>query len=148
MSIIIKTHLLILISCLIGLLDLLTLIRNNERLNIYHDLKKKRQWFCNCASVDGSTESVTRYDKSTVKCALCNQIVEEIFEGFNNGMTDKEISFLIGQRCEAHNIFNFKLCNGTATIIMVRVVTKTFYSGIFLSNKTNCLILLHFDSQL
>ncbi|XP_046635576.1 sphingomyelin phosphodiesterase-like [Daphnia pulicaria] len=92
MPLIVQQNLFVLILCLIVLLDRLT-------------------------QSHGSIQSITD-DKSTLKCALCNEIVDEIFKGFNNGMTDREISFLIGQRCETLNIFNFKLCNGTASIIM------------------------------
>lgn len=34
-------------------------------------------------------------------------------------MSDREVSFLIGQKCETLNILNFKVCNGTASIMMV-----------------------------
>ncbi len=51
-------------------------------------------------------------------------MVNDIFDGLKNGMCNKEISVLIGQRCEALNIFNFKVCNGTASIIMVMSFCK------------------------
>ncbi|XP_032779473.2 sphingomyelin phosphodiesterase [Daphnia magna] len=56
--------------------------------------------------------------KGLINCALCNSIISDIFLGFQNGQTDEEISAGIGQRCETLNLYNFKVCNGTAAIAM------------------------------
>lgn len=64
-------------------------------------------------------EPASSDDKGVVNCALCNSIISDIFTGFENGATDEEISAGIGRRCETLNLYNFKVCNGTAYIAMV-----------------------------
>ena len=62
-----------------------------------------------------------RLDKGLVTCGLCNDVVNDVFNGFQTGQTDEEISAAIGNRCERLNIYNYKVCHGTALIVMVRV---------------------------
>ena len=47
---------------------------------------------------DVSTQPVN--DTSALKCVLCNQVVDDIFEGLKNGMGDREISDMIGHGME------------------------------------------------
>lgn len=65
--------------------------------------------------------------KGIVNCALCNSIISDIFLGFQNGQTDEEISTGIGQRCETLNLYNFKVCYGTAAIAMVKIFRDIFH---------------------
>lgn len=99
--------------CLIVLLGCSPLSRNC----IFECLLKNSYLYVYIYIADVSTQPVN--NTSELKCALCNQMVNDIFDEFRNGMGNKELSVIIGQRCEALNIFNFKVCNGTASIIMV-----------------------------
>ena len=113
MYFIMKSYSFLLYLCLIILYGYQ--IPRNLKLNNFF-----KEFFLICFKLtftDVSTQPVN--DTSALKCVLCNQVVDDIFEGLKNGMGDREISDMIGHRCETFNIFNYKVCNGTASIIMV-----------------------------
>ncbi|KAK4018537.1 hypothetical protein OUZ56_000587 [Daphnia magna] len=78
------------------------------------------------------------------KCALCNQLLEEVTECLKNGMSDREVSFLIGQKCETLNILNFKVCNGTASIMMPTI--RYMYTNSLVIQGNICGIYLQADN--
>ncbi|XP_046446658.1 sphingomyelin phosphodiesterase-like [Daphnia pulex] len=60
----------------------------------------------------------SKSEKGLISCALCNSIISDVFTGFETGQTDEEISAGIAQRCETLNLYNYKVCYGTAFIAM------------------------------
>lgn len=69
----------------------------------------------------------SKSEKGLISCSLCNSIISDVFTGFETGQTDEEISAGIAQRCETLNLYNYKVCYGTAFIAMVsRCETSIF----------------------
>ena len=78
---------------------------------------------------DGVSAITFFSERGIVNCALCNAIISDLFTALANNVTDEEIAAGIGQRCETLNLYNFKVCNGTAAIAMVERTTLQFYDN-------------------
>lgn len=70
-------------------------------------------------------------EKGLITCGFCNDVVNDVFTGFQNGQSDEEICAAIGNRCERLNIYNYKVCHGTALIVMVLTATACWKSLVY-----------------
>ena len=60
-----------------------------------------------------------RINKNILTCALCNTLITDLFQAFENGTSNEVIAQSIADRCESLVVLNAEVCGGFATLALV-----------------------------
>jgi hypothetical protein len=60
-----------------------------------------------------------RLNKNILTCALCNTLITDLFQLFENGTSNEVIAQSIADRCESLVVLNAEVCGGFATLALV-----------------------------